>query len=439
MVFSWQVNTHPDIPSGGGQARHRLDQTEAIDPTTVRITWSTTFFKALNLGFTDLWPFPKHLLGDAFQGDKEAFLNLPYWTTENVQLGAYRLADFGLGESLVLERFDDYFLGRPRIERILMRIIPDPNTLVTNLKAGGVDLVTENALSAEIGAQLREDWRQTGEGTILSKQGNWRFINVQFNPEYARPIEVSQDVRVRRGLLTGLDRDAIREVTVPGYAGTEPDTFMPLGDPRGPLVGKPFARYRYDPTVAAQELAAAGWRPDARGRMVDGTGELVQLNLRTTAGSGRELAIVAQAWRQLGFEVNEEIVPGSLVSDRPYRATFPGMEITAQGNGDTILTRFDGRQCPMAPRFSGSQGGCYANPVLDQTIDRLFASIEIRDQGLALRDVGEILAADLPALPMVFDVNVVAVRKGVRAMVDDYVGTNNPGTASRNAHLWDRD
>jgi hypothetical protein len=58
---------------------------------------------------------------------------------------------------------------------------------------------------------------------------------------------------------------------------------------------------------------------------------------------------------------------------------------------------------------------------------------------LALREIGEMLAADLPALPMVFDVNVIAVRKGVRAMVDDYVGANSPGTASRAAHLWDRD
>jgi peptide/nickel transport system substrate-binding protein len=439
VVFSWQVNTHPEIPSGGGQARQRLDSAEVIDSSTVLITWTTTYFKALNLAFTDLWPFPKHVLGEAFQGDKEAFLNLPYWTTENIQLGAYRLADFGLGESLVLDRFDDYFRGRPRVERILIRIIPDPNTLVTNLKAGGLDLVTENALGAEVGSELREEWRQSGEGTILSKQGNWRFINVQFNPDYGRPPEVSQDVRLRRGLLAGVDREAIRDVLAPGFPNTEPDTFMPLGDPRGPLVGTPFARYRYDPGGAVRELASAGWRRDTGGRVVDASAAPVQLNLRTTAGSGRELAIVAQSWRELGLEVIEEIVPGSLVSDRAYRATFPGMEITAQGNGDSILTRFDGRQCPTPPRFSGSQGGCYANPLLDQTIDRLFASIEIRDQGLALKEIGDILAAELPALPMYFDVNVVAVRKGVRAMIDDYAGTNNPGTASRNAHLWDRD
>jgi len=49
-------------------------------------------------------------------------------------------------------------------------------------------------------------------------------------------------------------------------------------------------------------------------------------------------------------------------------------------------------------------------------MDKLFASIEERDQGLVLRDIGELMATDLPALPMYFDVKVAVVRKGIRAM-----------------------
>jgi peptide/nickel transport system substrate-binding protein len=200
-----------------------------------------------------------------------------------------------------------------------------------------------------------------------------------------------------------------------------------------------LAGFRYDPTLAAQELAAAGWRRGPGGQAANSAGEPVQLNLRVTPNAAREMSIVAQSWRQLGLDVVEEVIPGSLTSERAYRATFPGLEITAQGNGDRILTRFDGRQCPRPPRFSGSQGGCYMNSDLDRLMDKLFASIDQREQGLALREIGELLAADLPALPMYFDVNIAAIRKGVRAITDDYAGVNGPGNISRNAHLWDRE
>src|SRR5207249_317128 len=140
----------------------------------------------------------EHLLGAAFVGEREAFLNLPYWTTEYVGLGPFRVTDFGLGENLVLDRFDDYFLGRPRVDRILVRIIPDLNTLLTNLEAGAIDVATESTVGADAGALLRDQWSKTGGGTVLDKPSVWRFISIQFNPEYGRPRELREDVRVRR-------------------------------------------------------------------------------------------------------------------------------------------------------------------------------------------------------------------------------------------------
>jgi peptide/nickel transport system substrate-binding protein len=210
-------------------------------------------------------------------------------------------------------------------------------------------------------------------------------------------------------------------------------------DPRASLVGQPFAGLVYDPTLALQQLAEAGWRRGADGRMLNVAGELARLDLRGTVAADSQITAIAQFWRDLGIDVAEEIMPGSLSSERSYRATFPGLEFTAQGASDTVLVRFDGRQCPRPPRFSGSQGGCYMNPELDRLIDRLYGTIDTREQGLALRDIGQIFATDLPALPMYMNVSLAAVRKGIHVLTTDYAGGQGPGTASRNAHLWDRE
>jgi ABC-type transport system substrate-binding protein len=139
--------------------------------------------------------------------------------------------------------------------------------------------------------------------------------------------------------------------------------------------------------------------------------------------------------------VPEEEVPDALVSVREYRAMFPGTEITAQNNGDAMLARFDGRLRPSPPRWSGNQGGWYANPALDALIDKLYATLDLQEQGRALNEIGEIMAADLPCLPLYFGTNLAGIRKGVRALTDDFAGAylGGPGVISRNAHLWDRD
>src|SRR5204862_3456130 len=120
--------------------------------------------------------------------------------------------------------------------------------------------------------------------------------------------------------------------------------------------------------------------------------EPIEIPIRTTASNTREMSIIAQAWRDLGFRATEEPIPSNLTSDRPYRATFPGLEITAQGNGDQMLARFDGRLCPRPPRFAGAQGGCYTNPDLDRLIDRLYSTLDVGQQGLVLIDIGELFA-----------------------------------------------
>src|SRR5579871_1848872 len=91
-----------------------IEQVDVVDSTTAVIHWKTTYYNTLFLDFRSFWPLPEHLLGTAFDEDSpDAFLAEPYFTTDYVNTGPFRLVDWGLGQDMTFERYPGYFLGLP--------------------------------------------------------------------------------------------------------------------------------------------------------------------------------------------------------------------------------------------------------------------------------------------------------------------------------------
>ena len=109
------------------------------------------------------------------------------------------------------------------------------------------------------------------------------------------------DVRVRQGLLHGLDRQAISDRLFDGRQPVADTSVHPLDWVHTDDVH----HYGYDPARAAELLDEAGWRPGAGGLRRNADGMPLRIELMTTAGNRtRELVQqVAQGqWRQLGIE-----------------------------------------------------------------------------------------------------------------------------------------
>lgn len=441
LVLSWKIAQDPELLSSISPAIWHADAVEAEDPLTATITWKTTFFRALQLGHRNFWPFPEHVLAQHFDGDKQAFRGLPYFTTEYVHLGPFRLVDYGMGEQQVFERFDGYFLGRPKVDTIVLRTISDANSLLANLKAGTIDMASEKTLPGDLAVQLRDEWRATGDGVVLARQDNWLYVYLQFDPQWARPPELMRDVRIRRGLLHAMDREAIREFALPGFPYTNGDTFVPSNDPRAGEAGEPFSRYRFDPARAIAELAEAGWRRSADGRLLTSEGRQPQVEVRgATTTWVKEVALIADFWRRLGIDAPEVIPSEAVARDREWQATFPAATVRARGSAEDIFVVFDSRlQATSQNRWQGANYGHYGSPALEQLLDHLWSTLDTRGQGELLRQMGEILATDLPALPVYFRTTFAVVRKGIYTLQDDYAATQDLGAMARGAHLWYRD
>jgi len=112
-----------------------IEQVEVVDSHTVRLRLKAPD-ASLILAFTDragmmLSPTAVQKLGDQFG-------------RQPVGAGEFRMARWQPGSEVRMERFADYYEpGRPYLDAILFRIIPDADTRVSALRSGQVDFIME--------------------------------------------------------------------------------------------------------------------------------------------------------------------------------------------------------------------------------------------------------------------------------------------------------
>jgi ABC-type transport system substrate-binding protein len=164
-------------------------------------------------------------------------------------------------------------------------------------------------------------------------------------------------------------------------------------------------------------------------------------NRISTVATGRlwEVATYADAWRRIGIEVEEQQVAPAQSRDLEYRASYPSWEATSSGQGDSLLGRLQGPAASPENRWAGNRGG-YEEPATQLLIARYFSSLTERGQFEAMREISELVAAELPMLIFYYSRHPLGVRKGVLALEDISGGQQSSrpyGTYSRNAHLWD--
>ncbi|MPZ14599.1 MAG: hypothetical protein GEU73_09290 [Chloroflexi bacterium] len=441
LAFAFDVNSDRNLPRVNVDAIGQMESVEATDDHTFVITFKGPYYQADSIGLRAFWPHPRHILEEPYRNrDAEAFTNLSFWTSpEYVHLGPFRLVEFRVGEELTFEAYDRYFLGQPKLDRIIVRVYNDDNVLFAAVKAGAVDMLMDNSLATELTLQLKDEWDRTGGGTVHVGTGTTRFIAPQFDPELQQNPAVL-DLRVRQALMYALDRRAISEAVQFGHGELAANSLLPPGDLLFDAVKDGWARYAHDPGRARSILEQAGWRLGGDGILL-GPGERpFSTTLWTTQGGLNEISIIADFWKQIGISADVFEVAGALVRNREYRQSYSGFETSARGSGDSILTRMDSRQSATGPAYAGSNRGHYVNPRFDDLIDRYRQTLDVQERGQVVRTISELMVEELPVMLLYFNPTHPAVRQGIKAF-DDFIGgaeaSRLAGTFSRNAHEWD--
>jgi len=175
-----------------------LESIETPDPHTIKLSFAKPY-PFLRVAFTGSTGRAATILSPRAVKEKgKVYGRSPVGT------GPFKFVEWKEGDFILLERFADYWEkdasgGKlPYLDKVLIKFIVEPSTLVAALKTGEVDGV--NAVSPQFMAELRKDPKVNAMSAV---GGNWRTMHMNMAKE---PFS---DKNLRKAVTFAIDRKEI--------------------------------------------------------------------------------------------------------------------------------------------------------------------------------------------------------------------------------------
>ncbi len=441
-AFGVRVMKDDALPAVRAPQTRLISQLDATDPHTLVVSFRGTHILANVAGPADFAAVPRHILQEAYeQGDKTAFLNNPYWTREFVGLGPYRLVDWQPGTLTEGAAFDGYFLGPPRIGRIIFRYYGSETSLLAAQLSGDVDMAPMGTFRWEHMLTLRKQWETDGTGVVLPIMDGTRYLTFQFR-ETAAPW--ARDLRVRQAIAHMIDKQSLADDF--RYGLTRPaDTHILPEDPAYQLLEqRGFPRYRFDSARAQQLMADAGWNRGGDGVYRSLAGEPFAIEVRFTGKSDSILEgeILVGMLNDAGARATAfsilDAAPSSV--KREQRNLFTGLYAGNFGIAPDPMAKMTSSEIGTQARNwgEGNNYGGYSNPALDELAARFNVTLQEQSRQALLAEMLQLEARDVPNIHLYYDLstNVASWRKGLRG--PGLVPPWQP-VSTWNVHAWEID
>jgi peptide/nickel transport system substrate-binding protein len=328
---------------------------------------------------------PEHLLKD-IPRDHLA-------TSEAIQRpigsGRFRFVRFEPGVRIELVADTGHYLGRPKLDRLLLVFTGDPNSAVTQLFSGQVDFLDAVPPDAVPRLDSAEHLRAVPY-TILGY--GFMSMNTRSPTGRNQPHPVFGDPVVRRALSMAVDREAmLRNV---------------LG-PRAVLGSGPYPKHLSDTTVKAPTfdraraeslLDSAGWRRGANGtRAKNGRPLAFSITVPTTSAPRMRYAVLLQEqFRNVGAAVEIQSLEFNAVQQRLTSGNFDAtLVVVGQDPPRTGIAQF-WTTAGLPP--TGSNYGRYTNAAVDALVDSLAYTGDPARADAQWRRASQMIIQDAPAI-----------------------------------------
>ncbi len=277
--------------------------------------------------------------------------------------GPYKFVSHAPQESFVMEKFQDYWGEKAHIEKVILKVCANADSIVMNLNGGSIDMYAR--LTATQASQLN------GEFEVL--EGTMNLVQALYLNHDAKPFD---NEKVRQALCYAVDKQYILDMTSDGH-GT------PVGSSMFPAFGKYYmpelaTYYTKDVARAKQLLAEAGY-PD---------GFSFTLKVPSNYAPHVEAAqVLAQELKAINVDAKIELIEWETwVSDvyagREFEGTVVGLDASSL-TASSMLVRFTS---DSSKNFIN-----YDNPEYDEVYRKAQTSVDEDVRTAAFKECQQIL------------------------------------------------
>ncbi|EJN09435.1 ABC transporter substrate-binding protein [Herbaspirillum sp. YR522] len=362
----------------------KVSSTDTPDEHTVVIHFSEPSLAVLSsLNSNGAQVLPKHL----YEGTD--ILNNPY-NNKPVGTGPFVFKQWSRGNYITLERNPDYWdRGKPYLDRIVFKIVPDAGARAAALEKGEVQYAPFSPVPLKDAERLAKLPALKLETRGYDWISPWLFVDVNLDKPYFK------DVRVRQALAYAIDRDAFNKVVWYGFG--KPAT-SPVVSTLKQFHAADVPQYGFDPKKAESLLDQAGLK-----RGADGVRLRINLDYLPYGDDfKRSGEFVRAALKRVGIEVavRAQDTPGftrRVYGERDYDLSlvwFAGFADPLVGVTRAYWSDSIGKNIP----WTNASG--YRSPEADRLIQQAQGSADQAERVALFKQFQQRVQTDLPSIPL---------------------------------------
>lgn len=369
-----------------------IDKVEAVDPKTVKITLHQSSAPIL---YSLAHPLSS-ILNKKYVEEKKGNISV-----EPMGTGPYKFVSWGDGEKIEMLAFDDYFLGRPKIDKLIFRAIAEDSSRLAALETGEVD-IAYNMSSIDAGTiENDKNLELISKPTTAVEYIGVNNTKPPFNNK-----------EFRQALNYAIDKQSIVDSVYLGRAGVaksivNPNVFGYYDGVEG---------YSFNPEKAKELLAKSGVKDPS-----------FTVYINENSQRAQSAQIIQANLKELGIDMKIETLEwGTYLqksAEGDYQA-FLGGWISGTSDADIVLFPL------LDTKSIGSAGNRsrYSNAKFDKLVEGARSELDVAKRKDLYKEAQVILQEDTPLIVLYTKNENIGINKRIKGF--EYDPTNMHSLAS---------
>ena len=373
--FTFEKQRNPNIGWSAIKWKQFIKECVVVDDYTVKFIFERVYpYQLMDAVVGAI--LPKHILekvSDAEMVDTE-------FNRNPVGNGPYRFKEWKAQQYIEVEANQNFYAGRPPLDRIIFKVVPDQENLVIQLKSGQIDFM--DGVPPRFFKELSQQ-----EDLVAYVYPGRLYTYLAWNSR--NPLFESK--KVRQALTMAINRQEIIDSLLLEFGQIAKGPILPIIWAYNPNLPD----FPYNPQKARQYLEEEGWGDTDGDGWLDKDGQRFSFTMKTNKGNQiREdiLILVQDMFKQVGIEVNPNILEWTVfigdMNNKNFEAAVLGwsvglkMDMTTIWHSDSIGDKFN---------FVS-----YSNPEFDQLNDAAIFEMDAEKAKEMWWRAQEMIAEDQP-------------------------------------------